>query len=268
MMIFVDGITINREELFQALLTANELARFHFDAVIPLTTTFKSDHSPVTQVDYAISNLLKHKLNAINPNIPVISEEDDLVQSEATMRSNELFWLIDPIDGTRSFIKKRGHFVINVALIHRGTAIVGAIGAPLEREIYFGDIRTKQCFKQTAAGDVSMLSGTVLVPQSYDVLVSSNNCDKATADFIAKHPVSSIKAISSAYKYALMAEGRGHLHLRFGKTCIWDTAAGHAILTTLGGGIYDLSGKEIRYDQQIENPHFIALSNQDITINF
>jgi 3'(2'), 5'-bisphosphate nucleotidase len=259
-MSFLQKILAQKSEFLDLIFEANHRIMHYFNSFDTSDgTDFKADNSPVTKADIALSSFLKEGLLRLTPNIPVISEEDDVQHSLSTMRGAELFWLIDPIDGTWSFIRRRGHFVVNVALIHAGAPVLGMIGAPQEGYVYFGDVAHKQCVRHGINGISKQMQGLAKLPTEFRFLVSSMNMNEATSAFIARYNVLEVRPIASAYKYALMVEHQGHIHPRFGITCAWDTAAGHALLNAVGGGIYDTSGHEMKYNQQIENPHFIAM---------
>jgi 3'(2'), 5'-bisphosphate nucleotidase len=223
----------------------------------------KSDNSPVTIADKHASEYIIAELAKINASIPVVSEENKEEDNIAIIKKHQTFWLIDPIDGTWSFIRKKGEFTVNIALIVEGQAVWGLIANPQDGAVYYMD-EHNQCIKLYQKKHL-VISGKDCSDSGLDFLVSHQNLNQRIQDYIAQFPVKTITPIPSSLKFALMAEGKGDIYPRFKRTCIWDTAAGHALLTAIGGGIYKLSGEPLNYNSGIlENPDFIAVSRKEI----
>lgn len=220
----------------------------------------KEDFSPVTEADIHSSEFIISELFKITPSIPVISEENDAEINLNIMKTSNQFWLIDPIDGTWSFIKGEGEFTVNIALILDGKPVFGVVYAPLSDTNYFNDMKGK-AFKDDGF-KVSEILPNRNYDQGIDFLVSHQNLNQKMQDFVSKFEIKTITPIPSSIKLALMSEGKGDIYPRFKPTSIWDTASGDAILRELGGGIINAyNGEDLAYNQKIENPHFIAYSS-------
>jgi 3'(2'), 5'-bisphosphate nucleotidase len=218
--------------------------------------TAKDDNSPVTEADVAAERVILAGLRALTPDIPVIAEEEAAAGRVPAHR--ERFWLVDPLDGTKEFIKKNGQFTVNIGLIENGAPVAGVLSVPVTERIYAaadgaatltigeGEPRPIHCRRPSPAGLV--------------VLASASHRDAAAFDqFIARFPVAEIKRAGSALKYAILAEGEADLYPRFGRTMEWDTAAGHAILNAAGGCLTRVDGTPLTYGKPgFDNPAVLA----------
>ncbi len=224
----------------------------------------KDDKSPVTLADKKASEFIDKELNSIHKHIAFISEEADLGYNLDLMKKSKSFWLIDPIDGTWSFIRKKGVFTVNIALIQNGEPIFGVIHSPLDGNTYY-NIPADGAFK-TDGVQTLQISPNFKAKTDFDFLVSHQNLNQKTTDFINKFKVKTITPIPSSIKLCMLSEGIGDIYPRFKPTYIWDTAAGHAILREVGGEIYSEQGDKLKYNKQLENPNFIAVSSTQIII--
>lgn len=215
----------------------------------------KKDHSELTKADLISHNLIHKSLKKLTPYIPIVSEE--LIDSHALI-NQKLFWLIDPLDGTKEFILGTDEFTVNIALIKNGLVQFGLIHAPALNEIYWGD---------NLFGSY-MLIGNILNKisvsspgrnESIKIISSRNHSDQETTCYIDAFSNKISTSIGSSLKFCLIAKGSAHIYPRFGRTCLWDTAAGQAILENAGGYVSTLSGKSLTYNQSsIYNSKFIA----------
>lgn len=225
----------------------------------------KEDKSPVTIADKKSSEFIEKELHKVHKNIPVITEEADPKYNLDLMLNNKSYWLIDPIDGTWSFIRKRGIFTVNIGFVKNGQPILGVIHSPLDGFTYY-NIPSEGAFK-TDGVQTNQISPKFSDKESYDFLVSHQNINQKTSDFINTYPVKTITPIPSSIKLSMLAEGNGDIYPRFKPTYVWDTAAGHAILKEVGGEVYDINGVPLSYATQLENPSFIAVSSTEILIH-
>lgn len=233
----------------------------YYNAPLPKIET-KLDNSPVTIADKHSSDLIIEGLLKIDNNIPVVSEEREEGENLEIIKNNNIFWLIDPIDGTWSFIKKKGEFTVNIALIEGGKPVWGLIANPQDNSVYYINTYGK-CRKRYESKDV-VLIGKKASDTGMDFLVSHQNLEQRMQDYVNNFKVNTITPIPSSIKFALMVEGKGDIYPRFKRTCIWDTAAGHALLLAIGGDIYDLNGKPLVYNSgNLENPDFVAVSRKE-----
>ncbi len=221
----------------------------------------KSDASPVTEADERADALIARGLATAFPDIPAVTEE----QASTHGVSADVFFLVDPLDGTKEFIQRRGDFTVNIALIERGVPTRGVVYAPaIGRLFYTGaDGRTVEEAGRhgpDAVGALTLLSVSAPDPAALVVVASKSHRDQATDDYISRYAVADFRSAGSSLKFCLVAAGEADLYPRLGRTMEWDTAAGQAVL--LGAG-----GKVVRYDDHqpltygksgFENPFFIA----------
>lgn len=197
-----------------------------------LTSTIKSDGSPVTLADQAAEKILLNALADLCPDIPVISEEN---ASSHQLPASSQFFLIDPLDGTEEFLKtdNSAAFTVNIGLIENALPVMGMVYAPASDALYWG--YTGGCAfmrKDTLITPIKVRK----IPDSGSVaLVSSSNLDDATKDWLSQHRIKKATLIGSSLKFALLASGQADVYPRFAPTMEWDTAAGDAILRAAGG---------------------------------
>ena len=226
----------------------------------PFTSKMKKDKSRVTKADLIANDLICKRLQSINPKIQIISEEGKKKFSKKT----NIFWLVDPLDGTKEFIKKNGEFTVNIALIKNCRPIYGVIYLPVKKEIYFTQNKSayfsiidhKNSYKSKKKIKVKKRTGinnrVLLLSRSY-----SRNIELSKKHFKTDKAIFS----GSSIKFCLIASGKGNIYPRLGTTMEWDTAAGHAILNAAGGSVTTLDRKVLKYGKKgFKNPSFIAKS--------
>jgi 3'(2'), 5'-bisphosphate nucleotidase len=263
--------------LLLAIVSAGEeiLKIYNF---IDFDIQLKSDNSPLTQADLASHKTLISYLN--NTGIPIISEEGNIPGFEER-KNYKQYWLIDPLDGTKEFIKRNGEFTVNVALIENDKPIFGVVYAPVLGDLYFGgqilgafkfkvnsiDGNTiNQSINQSPSGQLTNhLIHSSIPTKKLIVVASRSHNNQETEDYI--HTISksfeSVEIISkgSSLKLCEVAEGKAHVYPRFGPTMEWDTAAAHAIVEAAGGYINQPNGEPLMYNKEnLLNPFFIVKS--------
>ena len=221
----------------------------------------KDNDTPVTKADLAANTVLTDGLKKLFPEIPTVSEEDKF--SLNIPKTNKFFWLIDPLDGTKEFIKKNEEFTCNLALIENNVATLGFVSVPVRELIYFGGKRfgSKLVNKNKTIAEIKhkRLSGVTRV------VASKSHLNEETKKFIngIQGKVELIQA-GSSLKFIKIAEGLADIYPRLAPTSEWDTAAAHAILEGAGGKVLQLNGKDIIYGKEnILNPYFIASGIED-----
>lgn len=230
---------------------------------------YKSDNSPVTNADKEISNFISLQLRKLTPDIVVICEE----QPKDVAITNGTFWLIDPIDGTRSYIKGEATYTVNIGLIDNFGPSFGMIYQPELYKLYYTDHLGNLVIEIVAESDDSELNPLFIRQETlkqednnevfYKAVVGHHHYNKDTKDFLQKHAVTNISAIPSSIKLCLIAEGKADIYPRFGQTMEWDIAAGHAIINSAGGNIVDGNGSNIIYGKpDFSNPNFFACSKR------
>lgn len=216
-------------------------------------TDYKSDNSPVTKADIASNAHITTQLKALTPHIPVISEE-----TAHTEKIDDIFWILDPMDGTKSFINQTGQFTVNIALIQNKKPILGVVHIPLSKITYFNDWDGKAYKTENTQTKEIQTRKTA----NKDLTLVASRLHRSPADeaFIKAHNIINFKTMSSSIKFCLVAEGEADIYPRFGTTMEWDSAAGHAILLAAGGNIIEKDNKKalLYHKKDFRNPHFIA----------
>ena len=215
----------------------------------------KDDGSPVTEADRAAEGLILPALNALTPKITIISEENAASHGLAPPQS---FWLVDPLDGTKEFLKKdgKGAFTVNIALIENSVPVFGLVFAPALNRLFIGYKNTAWTQDQ----DGKRLLRVRDVPPSGAVAVASaSHRDEATNTWLAEHSIEQTRSIGSSLKFCLVAAGEADVYPRFGPTMEWDTAAGDAVLRAAGGRVETMEGAPYAYGKpEYRNEPFIA----------
>lgn len=207
---------------------------------------FKSDQSPLTQADQAAHDLIAAGLAQLTPAVPVLSEEGKQIPYDER-RDWEYYWCVDPLDGTKEFISRNGEFTVNIALIHRHTAVAGIIYAPVTDELYYTDGQSGS-FKQTGTAAPVKLRVTGKTAEMTAVK-SRSHAAPEEIEFLQRFPVVADIRIGSSLKFCLIAEGRAQVYYRHGPTMEWDVAAGHVILAQAGGQVTTPAGEPFTYNK-------------------
>ncbi len=223
----------------------------------------KDDRSPLTAADLAAHRLIVDGLTALTPDLPVLSEESASVPWAERQRWAR-YWLVDPLDGTREFVKKNGEFTVNIALIEDGATTFGVVFAPALDELHYG-IRGVGAFVRDGANDVPIMSRKP-ASQPLRVAASRSHMDPRTTAALERMGEAQTQGLGSSLKFCRIAEGRVDVYPRFGPTSEWDTAAAQCVLEAAGGAVLTLDGRPLRYNSKdsLLNPDFIALGDADL----
>lgn len=227
----------------------------------------KEDCSPLTEADLSANDYITDALKKLTPDIPILSEESANEVSGANRSRWSKFWLVDPLDGTKEFIKKNGEFTVNIALIENGEPVFGVVHAPALSVTYWGDINNG-AFKIDENGQEKRISTASRLDKSekcvWRVVGSRSHASVDFESFVKNIPCVELISMGSSLKLCLVAEGKADLYPRLGPTCEWDTAAAHAIVNAAGGKVLEWpSLKPLRYNQKADtliNPFFIVCS--------
>jgi 3'(2'), 5'-bisphosphate nucleotidase len=216
----------------------------------------KADASPVTEADVRAEKLILDGLRRLTPQLPVVAEEE--VAAGHVPSVGSLFWLVDPLDGTKEFISRNGEFTVNIALVEEGVPTLGVVLAPALRRLYAGGLGLG-AFMEDEAGRRAIRCRPVPA-EGLTVVASRSHGDAAALDaFLNARKVASLKNAGSSLKLCLVAAGEADLYPRLGRTMEWDIAAGHAVLLAAGGSVADLRAMPLRYGKPgFDNPHFVA----------
>ena len=222
----------------------------------------KSDSSPLTKADLASHNLIVNRLRELTPNIPILSEESTNIAWKER-KSWQEYWLIDPLDGTKEFIKKIGEFTVNIALIKDNAPVLGVVYAPVLDTTWVGEI-SKSAIKVTPKDRVSIKSIRRQANETWNVVGSRSHQSDEFRSYVDKlEGEINIVSMGSSIKLCLVAEGTAHVYPRLGLTSEWDTAAAHAVVNSAGGKVVDINtGQELCYNtkESLLNPFFVVSS--------
>jgi 3'(2'), 5'-bisphosphate nucleotidase len=240
----------------------------------PAEVKTKADDSPVTKADRDAEAVLLAALKEFAPNIPVVSEE---TASDRTASLGPRFFLVDPLDGTKEFIKKRTDFTVNVALIEEGFPRFGIVYAPARSLLAVttadGVAIEAEMAPDAKGADLAALKPTRLHARAADpkgliALVSLSHLDPETEKFLKGFDIAERRGAGSSVKFLEIARGNAHVYPRFGPTMEWDTAAGQAVLEAAGGHVVDKKGARFRYGKTkdgLRNSSFIAWGRTVLT---
>ncbi len=221
----------------------------------------KADASPLTEADLRADAVIREGLERILPGVFILSEES--VSPDSDRRGD--FFLVDPLDGTREFLKRNGEFTVNIALVSGGRPVAGIVLAPTTGEVFFGALGLG-AWREAADGSRLSLCNTS-APVSgtpLRVMGSRSHASEALSRWLARlEGEHTFVAAGSSLKFCRIAQGQADIYPRHGPTCQWDTAAGQAVLEQAGGAVVDAQGQPLAYglDRPIINPHFVALAN-------
>ena len=243
-----------------AQAAGREISRIYATAFAVET---KADNSPLTAADRAAHDTIAEGLAALTPGIPLWSEESVTIPWETRRRWTE-FWLVDPLDGTREFIKRNGEFTVNIALVSGHSAVLGVVHAPVPGRDYCG----------YAGGPASRTDPDqqpheikVRQPASPPVRVAGSRSHRGASldSFLEQLGAHEFVPMGSSLKFCLVAEGSADIYPRLGPTSEWDTAASQAVVEAAGGSVVGLDGQPLRYNTRPEvlNPHFLACGDPD-----
>jgi 3'(2'), 5'-bisphosphate nucleotidase len=238
---------------------AGQIIMTHYAEGDGIKVRSKDDASPVTEADEAAEAFILRALETLTPEIPVVAEEAMAAGAQPNI-SGGLFWLVDPLDGTKEFLARNGEFTVNIALIQDSVPIAGVVHAPAMAMTWAGAGIGSAAFSQ---GDGPPRAIEARRPPEDGVVVAASRRHGAAREldlFLADYDVAEQKEAGSSLKFCLVASGEADLYPRFGRTMEWDTAAGHAVLLAAGGNVVRADdGSPLRYGKPgFENPHFIA----------
>ena len=236
-----------------------EIYKLPFDPTIEK----KADNSPLTIADRAANEVIMKGLEKYYPQIPIISEENKLTSYDER-KGWACCWLVDPLDGTKEFIKKNGEFTVNIALIMNGKPVVGVIYVPVQDTYYFAKAG-EGSFKQVGGNEAKRIHVRDIDPNEPVIIVASrSHLNADTENYIneqkAKYDRVELTSVGSSLKFCYVAEGKAHLYPRFAPTMEWDTGAAQAIVMEAGGKVtVQPEGVPLSYNREnLLNPYFLV----------
>ena len=230
----------------------------------------KGDHSPITRADRLADNVIGKILKQNFPNIPIISEES---HCDLTLATGGIYFLVDPLDGTKEFIKKTGEFTVNIAVILNETAELGVVYVPVTKELYYRDLDGLSYLELDVnnfevRGDRNQIACRTADMDNLSVVRSVSHSTPETEAYISGYAPNNSASAGSSLKFGLIARGVADLYPRLGRTMEWDTGAAHAVLKGAGGNVKRLDTlQELSYGKRgMENPFFVASANDTALI--
>lgn len=255
--------TLNLKELCHECVS---IAREASNAILTIydagfNISKKEDKSPLTDADLASHDIILARLTELTPDIPVLSEESSKPSFEERS-SWETYWLVDPLDGTREFIKRNGEFTVNIALIHQHKSILGVINVPVLDVDYYA-WQDGGSFKSEQKNAAVKITVKKLDELPFTVAGSRSHGSKMMQNYMARLGEVKILSMGSSLKFCLVAEGRADLYPRLGPTSEWDTAAAHCIIIEAGGYLTktDMSPLEYNTKDSLLNPFFFVFGD-------
>lgn len=226
------------------------------------TITHKDDRSPLTAADMASHHTICKDLHELTPAIPILSEESTGIPF-STRKDWDYFWLVDPLDGTREFIKHNGEFTINIALIEKNSPVLGVVHVPVSGTTYFAG-RGYGAFKKSGNGTPRKINTRRTAAGRIALAGSRSHGSDRQQTFIERLGDIEVHAIGSALKFCLVAEGIVDIYPRFGPTSEWDTAAAQCIVEEAGGMVTDTEFNSLRYNtgESVLNPDFLVIADK------
>lgn len=217
----------------------------------------KSDDSPLTAADLAAHQLIMRELSILTPAIPVLSEE--AADIPWSVRQHwQSYWLVDPLDGTKEFIKRNGEFTVNIALIVAGEPVLGVIHAPVLAKTYSA-VLGLGAFVADATGERQIHAIAPQANEMVRLVGSKSHYQPDIEPYLAQFPQHELVAVGSSLKFCLVAEGVAHIYPRFGPTMVWDTGAGHAIAVAAGASVhYDGIDGPAYQRENLRNGNFVV----------
>lgn len=222
--------------------------------------THKSDDSPLTEADRRAAAIINQRLEALEPDTPIINEETQAKSYEERQHYRRC-WMVDPLDGTKEFIKRNGEFTVNIGLIEEGRPVMGVVHAPAIEVTYYGVVAEGKAAKIVDGREEGIEARRFSMDQSgLKVVASRSHLNAETEAFLGKLHQPETTSMGSSLKLLLVAEGTAHLYPRIAPTMEWDTAAAQAVVEAAGGQVLDYhSGQPVRYNKaDLRNPYFVV----------
>jgi len=222
----------------------------------------KHDSTPLTQADLAAHQVIEAGLNQLDPLFPVLSEESAAIPFEERS-SWETYWLVDPLDGTREFVKRNGEFTVNIALIHQGKTILGVVHVPVSGDCYYA-ARDCGAFVIESGSEPQAIRCRDLPSGTITVAGSRSHPGERLQSYLEKLGTHELVSMGSSLKFCLVAQGKADLYVRLGKTSEWDTAAAQCVVEEAGGQVTNTKMQPLDYNQKdcLLNPEFFVFGDK------
>jgi 3'(2'), 5'-bisphosphate nucleotidase len=230
----------------------------------PIHVTAKADASPLTAADRASHELICTALERLRPGVAVVSEESDAAVLAAGAPAGS-YWLVDPLDGTKEFLKGTDEFTVNIALIEQGRPVLGVVYAPALDLYYYADT-TKGAWRRQGNAAATPVRSRPVDMTRLAVVASKDHAGPQVARLLERTPGAALKSMGSSLKFCLVAEGQADVYLRDVPTMEWDTAAAQCIVEAAGGRLTDLAGEPLKYGKpEFRNPLLMTVGDPQFT---
>lgn len=253
---------MNISDLAEVLETVKQLTKEAGDVILDIyakdfSVDYKEDKSPITLADQKSNDLIVHTLKSRYPECAILAEES---QDNLDRLKNDWCFIVDPLDGTKEFVKRNGEFTVNVALAHRGKPVLGVIGIPVSGEFYYA-VKGEGAFYEKD-GHTQKINVSSRVEDIRMVVSRSHKSDKL-ASLIERKGIQNILTVGSAIKGCMIAKGEAEVYYRFGYTMEWDTAAMQCIVEQAGGIFRQMDGSEMTYNRvnSLNEKGFYVINN-------
>lgn len=228
--------------------------------------TSKADNSPLTLADLAAHKCIVASLSKLESGYPILSEEDADISYDERSKWN-LFWLVDPLDGTKEFLKRNGEFTVNIALVENGIPILGVVYAPVLDVCYYAARGTGAFVRRGSAAAQAIHTVAHTPNEAIKVVASRSHSDARTEALLNKLGDHQCISMGSSLKLCLVAEGAAHFYPRLGPTMEWDTAAAHAVVNEAGGMVCNVTEQALHYNKEdLHNPEFLVLAKTNTAL--
>ena len=221
----------------------------------------KADHSPLTLADKTSHAIIQKELNGLYPDIPLLSEEGKSIPY-SERKDWPAFWLVDPLDGTKEFIRRNGEFTVNIALIEQHRPVLGVMAAPALDVLYFAQ-KGEGAFKQSLGNSPINIYANQNTQNGLIAVKSRSHATDEEEAFFNRYQISDSVSVGSALKFCMVAEGRAHVYYRHGPTWEWDTGAGHVIAECAGASVYHLEYNK----ENLLNSSFLVSSVETVQMS-
>lgn len=253
---------MNISDLAEVLKTVKQLTKEAGDVILDIyakdfSVDYKEDKSPITLADQKSNDLIVHTLKSRYPECAILAEES---QDNLDRLKNDWCFIVDPLDGTKEFVKRNGEFTVNVALAHRGKPVLGVIGIPVSGEFYYA-VKGEGAFYEKD-GHTQKINVSSRVEDIRMVVSRSHKSDKL-ASLIERNGIRNVLTVGSAIKGCMIAKGEAEVYYRFGYTMEWDTAAMQCIVEQAGGIFRQMDGSEMTYNRvnSLNEKGFYVINN-------
>jgi 3'(2'), 5'-bisphosphate nucleotidase len=268
----ISGTIPSSADLALLLTQVNQIARAAGAEIMAIYQsdnfgeTSKADNSPLTLADLAAHKSIVAGLSLLKPVYPVLSEEDANI-SFAERSKWKCFWLVDPLDGTKEFVKRNGEFTVNIALIENGVPVLGVVYAPVLDVCYFAARGTGAFVQRGKQAAIPIKTISHQPGVAVKVVASRSHSDERTQNLLNELGEYECISMGSSLKLCLVAEAAAHFYPRLGPTMEWDTAAAHAVVNEAGGKVCDVSGQPLRYNKEdLHNPEFLVMDKNNAAL--